>query len=142
MKYIKAFLIKFIISTAILWVILGIFSDTSFNAILTTSLILTAISFIGDIFILPNIGSFTAITADFALAFVTIWIIGEYLFYDAFGGIAAFFSAVMIAIGEIFYHRYIKNQVLNEENNRSPNSRNRLQTETSEELNPEPRKRR
>lgn len=136
MKYIKAFLIKFVMSTAILWFILGLFSGTPFDAILTTSLILTAISFIGDIFILPNIGSFTAIIADFALAFVTIWAIGEFVFYETFGGIAAFFSAFLIAIGEIFYHRYIKKQVINERNNRPHYTRNKLQTETSEEIDP------
>lgn len=138
MKYTLAFIIKFIMTTAVLWIVLGLFFNVSFTDILITSIILTAIAFAVDILILPRVGNIVAAVGDFALAYIGIWVIGEYFFNGTFSvSTAAFLSAWFIIVGELFYHRYLRNQVfdnVDESGNYTPT--NNLQTEAGEELDP------
>lgn len=106
MKYIKALLIKFIMMTAILWIVLGTFFGISFLDILTTSVVLTGISFIiGDLLILPKFGNMWATVADFGLAFFGVWALGSFLFEQPVSlETISFFLAVAITVGEFFFH--------------------------------------
>lgn len=124
MKYVKALLMKFAMVTLVLWIVLGGFFDVSFGDILTTSIILTIGAFLlGDLFILPKFGNAIATVADFGLALMGVWLLGSYLFERDFPiGTAAFLSATAIAIGEFFFHMYMKKQGIPPQSQKSKKS--------------------
>jgi hypothetical protein len=138
MRYLSAFLLKLILTTVILWVVLGIFYDVSLTDIFLTSFILSVVAYIADVYVLPNVSNFWATIGDFGLAFVGIWLLGQVLFERNFSlADASLISAVIIAVGEIFYHRYMKDKVNNDKNYASPREitiSNRMQTEFSTEI--------
>ena len=112
MQLTKGLVIKFIMVTAVLWIVLGLYGFT-FGEILTTSVILTVASFlIGDLLILPRFGNTTATIGDFAFAFATIWVLGA-SFFGYMDGLVyiAFITAVAIAIGEALFHRFMERAI-------------------------------
>ncbi|MFX3675145.1 MAG: YndM family protein [Paenisporosarcina sp.] len=120
--YMRALFIKFLMITAVLWIVLGLYYGVFFTDILITSVLLTGVSFIGDVFILPRIGNVFASITDFGLAMLGIWLVGSYLYEQPIElGTAAFISALIITIGELFFHRYMETEVFDED---SPNSEN------------------
>ena len=114
MRYIPPILIKFVMMTVIVAVALGIYG-VSFGNIIVASILLTGISFLGDLYILPKIGNARTLMADFGLAFVMIWLLGL-LLIDQPNGLAAvsFFAAVVILFGEMGYHTYMYEFILKE----------------------------
>lgn len=97
---------------AVLWVVLGWFYGVSFIDILLTSVVLTVVAYVGDIYILPKVGNVFAAIMDFILAMAVIWLMGSFLFEGPIAlGTASFISAIIITIGELMFHRYMKNQV-------------------------------
>lgn len=98
--------------TLVLWIVLGAFFNVSFGDILITSILLTGAAFlIGDLFILPKFGNPVATIADFGLALLGVWLLGALLFDPAISlGAAALLSAIVIAIGEFFFHMYLQKQ--------------------------------
>lgn len=136
MKYALAFFIKFVLTTGILWVTLGMMFQISFSNLVITSLILTAVAFAGDMLILPRIGNIAAAVGDFALAYIGIWALGSLLYDNALSvDGAALIAAFLISITELLYHRYLRNYVF-EHAERDENHMNldNLQTEASEEF--------
>ena len=113
MQYTKAFFIKFTITIAILWIVLGLFFGVSFGNILFIGTILTIVAFVGDVFILPNVSNLMAVAGDLVLAFFGVWALGTILFGQNIAVYsAAFISAVLIGVGEFFYHRYFREHVI------------------------------
>lgn len=114
MEHVKGLIVKFIMVTAVLYIVLGLFYGVSFGNVLWTSIILTILAYmVGDLLILPFAGNITATVADFGLAFLGVWLIGAYLYDPDISVLAAaFFSAIVIAVGEWFFHNYMKKQVL------------------------------
>ena len=139
MKYAISFLFKFIMTTTILWIVLGLFFNVSLGDILLTSIIFSAGAYLGDVFILPNVDNFWAVLGDFGLAFVGIYVLGFWLFEPQVSlDDASLFSALFIALSEIFYHRYMKQQIIREKVIDTPRktiTSTRMQTEFSKELN-------
>ncbi|MER2261728.1 MAG: DUF2512 family protein [Psychrobacillus sp.] len=106
--YIKAFLIKFIMTTAVVWIVLGYYGVEIMD-IFITSIALTVLGFVGDIFLMPKIGNMLATAGDFILALAVVWLIGIYLFDPSVPvGRAAFIISLVLIIGEMFLHQYIK----------------------------------
>lgn len=138
MDYIKPFIIKLVLTTAILWIVLGLIYQVNLMNILVISSILSTLAFLGDIFILPSVRNFWATIGDFGLSFVGIYILGLWLTADSiFLTDAALISAVGIAIGEIFYHRYLKDNIFHDETRSSPQNIRTftdMRTEFSKEL--------
>jgi len=136
MKYILAFLIKFALTTGILWITLGLLFQISFSSLIVTSLILTAVAFAGDMLILPRIGNIAAAVGDFALAYIGIWGIGAFLYDNALSvDGAALIAAFLISISELFYHRYLRNFVFDHpDRDEKYIHSDSLQTEASEEF--------
>src|SRR5690625_776731 len=99
MRYAIALLIKFIMSTALLSIILGGFYGISFANILTVSILLTGISFIiGDLYVLPRFENISAAVVDFGLSFIGVWLLGYLLFIQPINlGVEAFISSLFIA---------------------------------------------
>lgn len=137
--YIKYLLIKFIMTLVVLWIVLGWIYGVSFTDVLITSVVLTGVGFIADVYILPRIGNVFASIADFGLALVVIWLVGSYLFEPPVPlWSAAFLSALIIMIGELFFHRYMESTVFDEEINSEDKKgyfqRTNLQTEFGEDM--------
>ncbi|MEK4300412.1 DUF2512 family protein [Oceanobacillus sp. FSL W8-0428] len=136
MRYILAFLFKLVMTTVILGITLGMIFNISFSNLVITSLILTAVGFAGDMLILPRIGNVAAAVGDFALAYIIIWGIGSFL-YDSLLSVdaAALIAAFLITIGELFYHRYLRNFVFdNVDKPQNHLHHENLQTEAGEEF--------
>ncbi|QUW21070.1 YndM family protein [Sporosarcina sp. Marseille-Q4063] len=116
MNSIRALIIKFIMITAVLWIVFGLFGFT-FGDILVSSVLLTGVSYIvGDRIILPRFGNVGATIADVGLAFVMLWFLGSFLFEPLAGlGTASFISAAIIGVGEFMFHRYLEREVLDDD---------------------------
>ncbi|WP_163527390.1 YndM family protein [Halobacillus ihumii] len=145
MKHIKALLIKFVMVTAVLWIVLGGFYDVSFGDILTTSVLLTVGAYlIGDLFILPKLGNTAATIADFGLVLMGTWVLGAILFEaDVPLGTASLISAVLIAVGEMIFHRYMEKSILPNQSSNTKDERNfshqgNLQTEFGSDVDIKP----
>ncbi|MDC3423283.1 YndM family protein [Aquibacillus sp. 3ASR75-11] len=116
MEHVKALTIKFVMITAMLAIVLGLFYGVGFGDIVAIGLILTIAAYlIGDLLTLPALGNVSATLADFGLAFFGTWILGA-LFIEARIPLisASFISAIAIAVGEVFFHRYMKDHVLDD----------------------------
>ncbi|MFC4076400.1 YndM family protein [Salinithrix halophila] len=116
MRHLLALLIKFAATTVVLFIILSGFYDVSFTDVFLTSVVLTAIGYLGDLLILPRTGNFIASMGDFGLALIVVWFMGTYRFDEEvplFG--PAFLSAVVIAFSEWFFHKYMKNAFMEKE---------------------------
>ncbi|SDN47504.1 Protein of unknown function [Psychrobacillus sp. OK028] len=110
--YMKALLMKFVMITLVLWVVLGIFYDVSIPDILVTSVVLTVVGYVGDIFILPKIGNVWAAISDFVIAYVVIYSLGSNIYVQPMAlGSAAFISALLLMIGELYLHRYMDTNI-------------------------------
>lgn len=140
MKHLWAMVIKFIASFVLLFLILGMGFDLSFQNVLLITFILGAVSYVlGDSFILPRTNNTIATIADFGVSFVVIWLIlasisdnGANIFW------ASLIASVGVALFEYFFHKYMAKNVLN---NNEPTERKRknslqYQTEASEEVTP------
>ncbi|AOV09291.1 hypothetical protein BI350_16390 [Sporosarcina ureilytica] len=123
--------------TVVLWIVLGMF-DMSFANILVLSVLLTGISFVGDMVILPRYGNLAATIADFGIAFFVVLLGSAFLFNGQGMGRAAFISAIAIAIGEAIFHKYLQKFLFHEEDpiedaNFNTFNRENLQTEFASE---------
>ena len=97
---------------AVLWIVLGWFYGVSFTDILITSVVLTVVAYVADVFLLQSVGNVLAAIMDFVMAMAIIWLIGSYLYEGPISlGTASFISALIITIGELLFHRYMKNQI-------------------------------
>lgn len=143
MKHVKALLIKFIASFVLLYIILGVMYTMTFGEVFLLSLVLGIVAYlIGDLFILPRTNNLVATVADFILAWPII-----YWFVDGMTAADNPFTASLIAalgvgVFEVFFHRYLANQVLpDQEPNDGNRTRNlRYQTEYAEEISEDRRK--
>ncbi len=112
MKHIYALLIKFVMIVIITWIVLGMLTNLRFGDILYISAAVTILAYIiGDLLILSATNNTVATLSDFVLALVVIylfnflWTTNQISFRDAF------ITAVLIGLGEWFYHKYVSNKV-------------------------------
>ncbi|MGM7722183.1 YndM family protein [Metabacillus sp. Hm71] len=139
MSHIKAIVIKFIATFALLYVILGIVFDVQFENVLLISLVLGVISYmVGDLVILPRTNNRVATLADFGMAFLVIWLMLDNISNDGADIFwASLFSAIGVALFEYFFHKYVASTVDNKQENKSRrNNALQYQTEASEEVTP------
>ena len=108
-------------------VITGIF-DGELGDTLLISLILTFLAYVlGDLMIFRKAGNdhdrnsdhvkrnTIATISDFVLSFLVIWLVGKSLFTDDSDVLkAAMISALIIAVGEWFFHKYLDRHVFDE----------------------------
>ncbi|MBT2659211.1 YndM family protein [Bacillus sp. ISL-18] len=124
MDHIKAIIIKLVMITVVLGIILtGIF-DGEFSDSLWISVVLTVLAYVlGDLFIFRKAGDDSDLTkrniiatlADAVLTFAVVYLMGKDIFVgdnDIFN--AALLSAIVVGIGEWFFHRYLNNNVFDE----------------------------
>lgn len=126
MKHVIALVIKFILAAVVSEIILGIFTDLSPAEILAVSLAVTAVTYlIGDLLILSVFNNTVAAVADAGMCWLIIYL-GNY-FWPARNVplLSALSAAVVIGIGEIFFHMYMERHILQrmEKNAGVPKSR-------------------
>lgn len=138
--FMKALFMKFLMITAVLWVVLSLIYDVSFTDVLITSVVLTAVGYVGDVFILPKIGNVWAAISDFIIAYAVIYFLGSYIYEQPLAlGTASFISALILMVGELLLHRYMHTNIF-EPRKSNPNekagyyNRTNLQTEFAEEV--------
>lgn len=133
-NHLRAFSIKFIATLAVLYLILGLGYGMTFTEVLLLTLIVGTLAYlIGDLFILPRSNNMVGTIADFVLAWVVI-----YLFVANFTPIdnvftASLFATIGLSLFELFFHRYVQNNVLSDQQRRT-NQTVTYQTEFSKEL--------
>lgn len=121
--HVYAILAKFVIITLVLYLVLGVVYGISFSTVLLMSFILTVVSYIvGDLLILPMAaksttntmtGNLIATIMDFGIALLFVWLFGLYYVSPYVPWLtAALISAVVIALGEMLFHSYLKDKIL------------------------------
>ena len=107
-KYVVPLLIKFTIIFFVSGVILWMFGMSYMNIFLL-SILVTVITFVVDMVILPRYGNVIATIVDFGIVFVVI-LLGSAFLFGSEGGIgwAALTPATVIALGEAFFHKFLR----------------------------------
>lgn len=122
MNHVIAFIIKYVMIAAVLLIILTWIFDVPFVDTLLISLALTALSYImGDLLIFLHAGkpenqasrNTIATIVDFVTAFLVIWLVGQILSGTMENLVApALISALVLAGGEWFFHKYVDYKVM------------------------------
>ncbi len=96
-----------------LFLILTIGFGVAFWKVLLLTVVIGAVSYPGDLFIMPKIKNMPAVIADFVLAFLIIWFVGMAVFEPGTpAALAAFISAAVLAYGEYYFHFFLATHVL------------------------------
>ena len=123
MNHVKALVIKFLMIAVVLGIILTGVYDMSFTNTLAISLVLTLLAYaVGDLGIFQNAGdrsdhnkrNIIATLSDVLLAGIVIYFMGQSFGLNNDNILtAAIVSAVVIGLGEWFFHKYLDRQVFN-----------------------------
>lgn len=112
MKHVYAIIAKFVIIAIILEITLGLMTDLNFSEILMISLSVTILAYlIGDLFILSISNNTIATIADIVLTFLTILAFNYVYGYGRISYWDSIVSAVVVGIGEWFFHKYVAHHV-------------------------------
>ncbi|EIM09808.1 DUF2512 family protein [Bacillus atrophaeus] len=116
MVHVKALAIKGIMTIIVLYLVLGLGFNFTFGDTLLMTLVLGVVSYLlGDLYVLPKWNNMIATVADFGLAFLVVWLMGMPLSMGLSPGmlaLAALFAAIVMAIGEYFFHFYMMSKEL------------------------------
>ncbi|MFD2924931.1 DUF2512 family protein [Halobacillus naozhouensis] len=110
MDHVKALAIKGVMTLLFLYVVLTLGFGVSFLNVLIVTIVLGAVSYLlGDLYLLIKTTNSVAATADVGLTFIIVWLLGMALTGLGTGTMAgaAAISAVIIALGEYFFHIYV-----------------------------------
>ncbi|WP_054788196.1 DUF2512 family protein [Gracilibacillus dipsosauri] len=136
MEHIKMMAVKFFISLALLYVILGIGYDVSFGNVFLITLVLGVLSYIlGDRIILPRTNNTVATISDFVLSFVVIYLMTDALTVGDDVLQATLISSIALTIFEYFFHKYVASNLDDQESTTDMRPRS-IQTESAEEIHP------
>lgn len=108
MRPVTLLLVKFVSCMVAFAIGLDFFFDATIVDILSFSLAVTIISYIGDKIILPRFGNRDTIVVDFIMTYMSVWIFGSVLLDNYVQiGWGSIIAATIIAISEAFVHRSI-----------------------------------
>ena len=113
MKHVAALLIKYVMITLILEIVLMLLSGLSFGSVLWISFIVTIAAYlIGDLLIVPVTSNTVATLTDIGLIFVLVYMF-NFLWKDVveIPLLSAIAVALMIGIGEWYFHKHIRNYI-------------------------------
>lgn len=134
-KHVTAFLIKFVATFGVLYLVLGFSYGLTFTQVLLLTAILGVVAYVvGDLFILSKSNNTVATIADFAMGWAII-----YLFLETATALdntftASLLATVVLSLFEIFFHMYLARNVLPNRPNQAGDRNLRYQTEASEEF--------
>lgn len=113
MKHIIALVVKYVMVASVLEIILGIFTNLSILEILIISLTITIMTYIiGDLLIFSIFNNSVAAVADAGLCWLIIYLFNYVWPIRYISLLSALSAAVIVGIGEIFFHMYIERNVL------------------------------
>lgn len=136
MNNVKAMAIKGISTLVLLYLILGAIYGMTFGNVLLVTIMLGIVGYIGDVTILPRSNNFISTVGDFILAFAVVWIMTAILTTGGNLFTISFFSALAVAAFEYFFHKYMANHVLGENQHNQQQKNLQYQTEAAEEFPP------
>lgn len=135
MKHVRALIIKFVASLALLYIILGLVYGLTFGEVFLLSVVLGVAAYlIGDRLILPRTNNVVATIADFLLAWMIIYLFANGMTVDGNVYRASLIAAAGTGLFEIFFHRYLANNILSNDTESAGNRNPQYQTELSDEL--------
>lgn len=139
MNHLKAFLIKVAITFLLLMLILGLLFQYSIGDVFILTLIIGVVSYLlGDLMLLPRTSNITATISDFAIAMLITWFyLANITLSTTNVFLASFLTAIGVALFEIFFHRYMINQILTRKDDYGRLSTLRYNTEISDEIAPD-----
>lgn len=128
MDHVKALIIKFVMVAVVLGIVLTGMYDGEFSDTLLISAVLTILAYVvGDLLVFRKAGddrernadhskrNGIATVSDAVLTFFVVWLMGKSLFINDGDVLAAsFISAIAIAVGEWFFHKYLDRHVFDE----------------------------
>lgn len=107
-KVTTALAIKFIMTFLASWVAISLIASNSWTWALLVAIIGTAVNYIlGDKMILPRYGNMVAAVSDGILSLVLLWLVDLISVDLRLNGTAYITMAVIIIVGEYFFHRYL-----------------------------------
>jgi Kef-type K+ transport system membrane component KefB len=128
MKHVKALIMKFVMSAVVLGTVFTGIYNYDFSDSILIGLVLTVLAYaLGDLLVYRNAAddsdykkrNIVATISDLILSFLVIWIMGASLFGNTSTIIqGSIVSAIVITIGEWFFHKYLDKHVLNTDNYR------------------------
>ncbi|MBU9713942.1 YndM family protein [Evansella tamaricis] len=138
MTHLKALSIKFVIFFTVGLIILGGIYQVTLGDIFMISLLLTITAYLmGDLVLLPKMGNTAALFSDFGLSYFGMIIFGVIFIEQATAlGISAFLMAILVTLGEVYFHSFMYSHVLHNQKNGKFVIHPRLQfvTEFAEEV--------
>ena len=114
MAHVKALGIKLLFTSVILLSLLIVFDSISIGQILLISIFVTSTSYlIGDICMLPVVGSLVATVIDFTACFVFVWLLsGLFVGQTTTLVLTSVGIAYMFTLCETLFHKYMRSRVL------------------------------
>lgn len=108
MKHIWAIILKYLMVLIVLEIVLSLATALTIGEIAIISIAVTVLSYlVGDLLILSFSNNFVATVADAVLAFLTIYMFNFWSDYGVITVWDAVISAVVLAVGEWFFHKYM-----------------------------------
>jgi hypothetical protein len=118
LNHVMHLIIKFLLTSMILYAILGFIYGIDSSTVLLTSVILTLIGYFGDLFLLPRMGNVFTTVSDLILSFIVVWALGTWLFDRDIGtqdyqtNLVPLFQislviAIVYTVVDWFYHRWL-----------------------------------
>ncbi|WP_044640732.1 YndM family protein [Risungbinella massiliensis] len=118
MRPVTLLLVKFVSCMVAFAIGLDIFFDATIVDIVSFSLAVTIISYIGDKIILPRFGNRDTIVVDFIMTYMSVWIFGSVLLDNYVQiGWGSVIAATIVTTSEVFVHRYVLGQEPAEQRN-------------------------
>ncbi|WP_062232312.1 YndM family protein [Fictibacillus sp. FJAT-27399] len=140
MRHIFRIVMKFIAAAVVLGIIDALGYDLGASDILGISAVLAIVSYVvGDLFILRVTNNTVATIADFALAFVILYLLIDNMTIEDDVLSASLIGSIAITAFEIFFHRLLGREPGKQASNQRQTmqtGRPQFQTEASSELTP------
>lgn len=136
MEHMKAFFIKLLFVSVLVFSVYGIFNNTSLFYLIVMALVAAAVTYAADVYFLPKVHPVMAGIVDFVLYFLLFAFFGMFIatgFFAVF--IPAFIASYFGTFAEAFFHIYVMDRI--HDDPRGKPLPTRFQTEFSEELNKE-----
>lgn len=124
MRHLEAVLIKFLMVAVVLELVLLNMSLLSFWRIMIIAAVVTALSYVlGDFLILRRTTNTTATISDIVLSFLFIYMFNFVFFNYVISFAAALVAAVVIGVGEWFFHKFVERMVFPHDTKRTAQTR-------------------
>ncbi|WP_100405361.1 DUF2512 family protein [Bacillus solitudinis] len=108
MRHVSALIVKTLMVAAVLLIIMSGMYNYPAGTTVGLSLLIVGLSYvIGDIGILRVSNNIVATIADLGLTTIAIWLIGPLLYGYGVPFSVAFLSALVIGVGEWFFHKFV-----------------------------------